>query len=249
MVQKPFAIGLRIEHLQEEVNKSRYHEFFNHKAMDSASYNLNVRTPDNRGVFTFCMCPGGEVIMSSSSKNEIVVNGMSNYMRNNTNANSAVLVGINPMDFKSNDVLSGFEFQKEIEQNAFKLVGGKYIAPVQTVGSFLNVSDNIVKQVVPSCRNGYTLVDLKKILPNYVVNNLIYSLPKLGSQMSCFNNKNAVLTGVETRTSSPVKIIRNEKLQTNIKGLYGAGEGAGFAGGIMSAACDGIKIARLIYNV
>ncbi|NMD37336.1 MAG: hypothetical protein GYA87_01490 [Christensenellaceae bacterium] len=244
MEQKPFAIGLRIEHKQEDLNRSRYNNFSNHPALPPATYNINVRTPDKRGVYSFCMCPGGEVVIASSEKEKLVVNGMSYHSRSNINANSALLVGINPSDFESNNVLSSIDFQRNIEEKAFNIVDRKYVAPCQRVEDFLNntISENF-STVIPSCKSGYKPVNLNKILPEYITRNLKYALPLFGNQIKCFSDYNAVLTGVETRSSSPVKILRDENGCTNIKGLYGAGEGSGYAGGIMSAAIDGIKIA------
>lgn len=248
MVSKPFAIGVRIEHLQQEVNRSRYHEYWNHPAMPRASYNLNVKTPDGRGLYSFCMCPGGEVVLASSEHSGIVVNGMSYYARDAQNANSALLVGIRPEDFNCGDPLAGFSFQRSIEQRAYESAGNQYLAPVQTVGSLLGKTENRISSISPSCKNGYSMCKLETILPAYVLQNLKYGLPLLAKQMRCFGNLEAVLSGVETRSSSPVRILRSECGETSIKGIYGAGEGAGFSGGIMSSSIDGIKISRRMYG-
>lgn len=247
MEQKPFAIGLRIEHKQDDLDRSRYHEYTKHPALLPSSYNINVRTPDNRGVYSFCMCPGGEVIIASSEKEKLVVNGMSYHSRKNTNANSALLVGISPKDFGSDHVLSGISFQRKIEEKAFNLVGKQYIAPCQKVEDFMiNKVTTSYSTITPSCKSGYKNVDLNDSLPHYVISNLKYAIPLFGNKIKCFKDYNAVLTGVETRSSSPIRILRNEIGCTNIAGLYGAGEGAGYAGGIMSAAIDGIRIANNI---
>ena len=245
MQQKPFAIGLRIEHLQEEVNKSRYHNYYNFPILGSASYNLNVRTPDGRGVYSFCMCPGGEIVLACSENNKIVSNGMSYYDRAGNNANSAILVGVRPDDFQDTHPLSGIALQREIESKAFNLTDKKYIAPVQTVGSFLNDSQSYeLGKIIPSCKNGYKLCDIKQCLPDFITKNIKYALPLLANKMDCFSSKDAVLTAVETRSSSPVKILRDENYMCTINGLYGAGEGSGYSGGIMSSAIDGIKVAN-----
>lgn len=249
MIPKSFAIGLRIEHIREDVNKSRYHQFYNHPILGAASYNLNVRTPDHRGVYTFCMCPGGEVVLASSEENSIVVNGMSYFDRSAVNSNSAILVGISPDDFNDSHPLAGFKFQRRIERLAFELSKNQYKVPVQTVGSFLNKSDNYISNVIPSCKHSFVLSDLKGCLPEFVFNNIKYALPLLANKMSCFSDLGAVLTGVETRSSSPVRIIRDDNFMCTIDGLYGAGEGSGFSGGIMSSALDGIKVANKICEV
>lgn len=245
MEQKPFAIGVRIEHLQTDVNKSRYHQLAQHPALPNAPYNINAKTPDGRGIYSFCMCPGGEVVMASSEKNGIVVNGMSYYARNQVNANAALLVGVRPEDFQSSHPLAGFAFQRQIEQKAFT-IAKNYIAPVETVGSILYGMKNKIDKIIPSCKNGFTEVSLQEILPNFIYDNIKYGLPYLANKMACFSDNEAVLSGVETRSSSPVRILRNERCETNIHGIYGCGEGAGYAGGIMSSALDGI---RAIYNM
>lgn len=249
MQAKPFAIGVRIEHRQKEVNVSRYHSYAEHPIMPQASYNLNEKTPDGRGVYSFCMCPGGEVVMASSEEKGVLVNGMSYYARDEINANSALLVGVSPADFDSEHPLAGFALQRKIEQAAYHAVGDTYIAPVQNLANLLGKGNNSIGSILPSCKNGYTLRDLSEILPNYIIQNLRYAIPKLANKMECFGNLEAILSGVETRSSSPVRILRDTQGQTNIKGLYGAGEGAGFAGGIMSSAIDGMKISKKMFEV
>lgn len=247
MERKPFSVGVRIEHRQSVINESQYGDFA--KYLGAADYKLSVHLPSGRGVYTFCMCPGGEVIASASEKNGVVTNGMSRYARDGENANSAVLVNVTPKDFESDDVLAGMYFQRELERKAFVLGGGNYNAPVQTVGDFLGVgaSDN----VTPTYRPGVTFAKIDDVLPRFVTEALREALPEFDKKIKGFADGGAVITAPETRSSSPVRVVRDaQTLQSEIKSLYPCGEGAGYAGGITSAAVDGIKVAeKIVYDI
>ncbi len=242
MEPKNFSVGVRIEHKQEMINKSQYSENTKLK-LPPAEYKLAYHGKE-RSCYTFCMCPGGVVIASSSEENTIVTNGMSTFLRNGENANSAILVNVTPNDFKSNSPLAGIYFQKELEQKAFVLGGKNYYAPVQRVEDFLeNRKSQYIGEIKPTYLPGVKLSNLNEILPSFVSQTLKEGILYFDKKIKGFANKDAILTGVETRSSSPVKILRDENLTSNIKGLYPCGEGAGYAGGIMSAAVDGIKCA------
>lgn len=248
MERKPFSVGVRIEHLQEDINKALYGEFYNHPALSAADYKLATYLENGRGVYTFCMCPGGEVINSSSEDRKIAVNGMSNSSRDGINANSALLVGIEPSDFAGDDVLSGCEFQRAIEQKAYNICKGA--APVTTVGQFVFQKKPEITKVKPTVKPKYAFADFSDIFPSYIVESLKLGILEFEKKINGFASESAVLTAPETRSSSPVRILRNENFQSiNLDGLYPAGEGAGYAGGIMSAAVDGLKIAEYIINV
>jgi uncharacterized FAD-dependent dehydrogenase len=249
IIQKPFAIGARIEHPQELINKAQYKEFYNHPRLGAADYQLIEHTSNKRTAYTFCMCPGGTVIASASEEGEVVTNGMSEHARDKANANSAFLVNVVPEDFESDHPLAGVYFQQKYEKLAFELGGKNYNAPVQLVGDFLNdrVSTKI-GSVIPSYKPGYTFVNLKECLPEFVIDSMKEALVSLDKKINGFAMDDAVLTGVETRSSAPVRIVRDdETLQSqNVKNLYPCGEGAGYAGGIITAAVDGIKCAEKI---
>lgn len=249
IIQKPFAIGARIEHPQDLINKSQYKEFYNHPRLGAADYQLVDHTSNGRTAYTFCMCPGGSVIASASNEGEVVTNGMSEHARDKANANSAFLVNVLPEDFGSDHPLAGVHFQQKYEKLAFELGGKNYNAPVQLVGDFLNdrVSTK-VGSVKPSYQPGYTFVNLKECLPEFVIETMKEALLNLDRKIHGFAMDDAVLTGVETRSSAPIRIVRDESsLQsTNTKNLYPCGEGAGYAGGIVTAAVDGIKCAEKI---
>ena len=243
MERKNFSVGVRIEHLQKNINKSQYGNITKLK-LPPAEYKLAYHSKSGRSCYTFCMCPGGQVIASSSDKNSIVTNGMSNFARNEKNANSALLVNVVPEDFEGKSPLAGFYFQKNLEESAFKLGGSNYFAPVQKVSDFIaNKKSETLGSIKPSYLPGVTLSNLNDILPDFVSSTLKEGIEYFDTKLHGFADPDSVLTGVETRSSSPVKILRNSEFVSNISGLYPCGEGAGYAGGITSAAVDGIKCA------
>lgn len=248
MEAKPFSIGVRIEHPQSLVDKAQYGKFASHRLLGPADYKLVHHCGNGRSAYTFCMCPGGDVIASSSESGGIVTNGMSRYSRDRFNANSALLVGVSPGDFGGTSPLAGIEFQRKWERKAFETGGGSYFAPVQLVGDFLigRPSDS-PGDVCPSYTPGVTPCDLAESLPGFVVETLRLAIPQMAKQLKGFAMNDAVMTAVESRSSSPIRIVRDASLQSPaVKGLYPAGEGAGYAGGIISTAVDGIKIAEAI---
>lgn len=243
MEAKNFSVGVRIEHLQHWINEAQYGSITKLK-LPPAEYKLAYHSTSGRSCYTFCMCPGGVVMPSSSEPNTIVTNGMSYFLRDGKNANSALLVNVTPDDFKENSPLSGIYFQKELEEKAFLLGGSNYFAPIQRVEDFLkNQKSEIIGEVQPTYQPGVTLSNLNEILPRFVADTLKEGLIYFDTKLHGFAHPDSILTGLETRSSSPVKIFRNEKLMSNIAGIYPCGEGAGYAGGIMSAAVDGIKCA------
>ena len=240
---KNFSVGVRIEHLQSEINKSQYGTITKLN-LPSADYKLAYHSPSGRSCYTFCMCPGGVVMASSSEKNTIVTNGMSYFARDGINANSAVLVNVVPSDFNSNSPLAGIYFQKDLEEKAFKLGGSNYFAPIQRFEDFANnKKSEFIGSIKPSYIPGVTLTNLNDIMPEFVSKTLKEGIIYFDTKLHGFANPDAIMTGMETRSSSPVKILRNENLVSNIDGIYPCGEGAGYAGGIMSASVDGIKCA------
>lgn len=239
--QKPFAMGVRIEQSQSDINISQYGS--NNKLLPNADYKLAVHLSGGRSVFTFCMCPGGVVVNSASDEGEIVTNGMSYFARDKQNANSAVLVNVLPSDFKTDHPLGGVYFQQKYEQLAFNLTKSFY-CPAQSVGEFLTGKKTPLK-IEPSLK--VKICDIKKCLPNFVVESLMEALPMLNNKLKNFAHPQNLLIAIESRTSSPITIVRNEKLQTKIKGIFPCGEGAGYAGGIISSAVDGVKVAEQIY--
>ena len=243
--QKPFSIGVRIEHPQELVNKAQYGKYANHPRLKNAIYQLFNKVND-RTAYSFCMCPGGLVVAAASEENTIVTNGMSNYLRNEINANSAFVVSVTPKDFLSNLPLAGVEYQRKWEHLAYK--EGRGGAPIQTLKSFINNEvDKKIGSVSPSYTGETRLSNLNNCLPKYVTDTLKESVSAFDKKMPCFYLEDAILTGVETRTSSPVRLTRDSNFEAlGISGLYPCGEGAGYAGGIVSAAVDGIKIAQKI---
>ena len=250
IIPKSFAIGVRIEHLQNNVNVSRYSKEMAN-SLPPADYKLATHLPNGRGVYTFCMCPGGVVVNSSSEQETYVTNGMSYQSRSETNANSALLVGIDEKDFKEFDTSSpfgGVALQETIEKSAFAATGGKGL-PVQTVGNFLNSNaKNEISSVYPTVKPNYSFCDINKILPNYITDSLRLALPIFDKQIGGFASEDAILSAPETRSSSPVRIVRNEQFLSNIEGIYPCGEGAGYAGGITSSAVDGIRTAEAVIN-
>lgn len=246
MVQKPFAIGVRIEHLQREISQSQYGDFCD--KLPPADYKLSCHLPNGRGVYSFCVCPGGQVVSAASEQDRLVTNGMSLRARDGENINGGFLVGVGPEDFGTGHPLGGVEFQRLWEERAYKLGGGGYIAPAQRVGDFIEKRPSRQAGAVkPSYRPGVRFGELDGCIPPFVSDSLRQALPVLERQLKGFASADAVMTGVETRSSSPVRILRDESMQSNsVKGLYPCGEGAGYAGGITSAAVDGIKVAEAI---
>lgn len=245
---KPFSIGFRIEHPQSVIDDARFGKFKGHPILGAADYKLVHHCKDGRSVYSFCMCPGGTVVAATSEPGRVVTNGMSQYSRNERNANAAIVVGIEPEKDFPGDVLAGIDLQRDLESLAFELGGGDYCAPVQRVGDFLaNKPSQALGKVVPSYRPGVKLVNLADLLPDYAVAAIREAIPAFDKQIKGFAMADALLTGVETRTSSPISIRRDKDCQSiNTHGLYPAGEGAGYAGGILSAGIDGIKVAEAI---
>ncbi len=245
MEPKPFAVGLRVIHDQNMINESQYGKKYK-DVLPNASYKLTKQVGD-RGVYTFCMCPGGYVINASSEKNMLAINGMSNHDRNSGFANSALIVTINEKDFGSNP-LDGIEYQRNLEKKAYEIGNGKI--PIQLLKDFKdNKKSNSFGNLKPLFKSEYEFANLNKILPNYISSSIKEAFPEFGRKIKGFDNDDTVLCGVESRTSSPVRIVRNELLESNIKGIYPCGEGAGYAGGITSAAIDGIKVAEELAKI
>ena len=245
MQPKNFAVGVRIEHLQKDINIAQYGEKTKLK-LPVADYKLVYHASNGRICYTFCMCPGGTVMASNSEENSIVTNGMSNFARDGENANSAVLVNVNIDDYYKNTPLDGMYFQEQLEKNAYKLGGENYNAPVQRLEDFIrNQKSEKIGKVKPTYKPGYTLSNLNEILPDFVSETLKEGIQELDKKMHGFGDGDSILTGVETRSSSPVQIIRDKETlnSINVEGLYPCGEGAGYAGGIMTAAIDGIRCA------
>ena len=245
LVQKPFSIGVRIEHDQLMVDRAQYGPAAGHPALGAAEYKLSCHLPSGRGVYTFCMCPGGWVVAATSEAGGVVTNGMSRFAREGANANAALLVGVSAMDFEDDHPLAGVRFQRRWEQAAFELGGRNFRAPAQLMGDFLQgVASTAGGGVQPTYPLGVNYVDLALCLPDYVVTSLREAVPMLDRRMRGFATADALLTGVETRSSSPVRVLRDDSLQSNLRGIYPCGEGAGYAGGIMSAAVDGMRCAE-----
>lgn len=261
MARKPFAVGVRIEHPQALVNEAQYGPAAGHAALGAADYKLAVKTDDGRGVYSFCMCPGGEVVAAASEEGRLCVNGMSRHARAGANANAALLVEVRPDDLPGDDPLAGVAFQCQLERDAYQLgrgltAGGgedasalcpPYTAPAQTVGDFLvHASGTPSAAVTPTYPRGVAWRDLRDCLPPFVTDALAEALPALDRKLHGFASDDAVMTAVEARSSSPVRIVRDDGFQSNIAGLYPCGEGAGYAGGITSAAVDGLRVAEAI---
>jgi uncharacterized protein len=244
---KPFSIGFRVEHPQTIIDRCRFGDRASHKLLGAADYKLVHHCQNGRSVYSFCMCPGGLVVAAASEPGRLVTNGMSQYSRNERNANSGIVVGITPEDYPGHP-LAGIEFQRRLEERAFELGGGTYNAPGQLVGDFLaNRPSTAIGAVQPSYTPGVVMTDLSESLPDYAIAAIREALPAFDKQIKGFAMDDAVLTGVETRTSSPIRIKRREDYQSlNTEGLYPAGEGAGYAGGILSAGIDGIKVAEAV---
>jgi uncharacterized FAD-dependent dehydrogenase len=247
MEAKPFSIGFRIEHPQSLIDRARFGVNAGNPLLGAADYKFVHHANNGRSVYSFCMCPGGTVVAATSEENRVVTNGMSQYSRNERNANAGIVVGIDPRDYPG-EPLAGIEFQRRWESRAFELGGGNYEAPGQLVGDFLaGRASTSLGEIDPSYKPGVHLTDLATSIPDYAVTAIREALPAFDKQIRGFAMHDAVLTGVETRTSSPVKITRGPDFQSvNVKGLYPAGEGASYAGGILSAGVDGIKVAEAV---
>jgi uncharacterized protein len=255
MEAKPFSIGFRIEHPQGVIDRARFGPSAGHPILGAADYKLVHHAANGRSVYSFCMCPGGTVVAATSEVERVVTNGMSQYSRNERNANAGIVVGISPQDYRQDGLhdgtvnpLDGMAFQRQWESRAYALGGGGYVAPGQLVGDFVKGQpSSALGNVLPSYTPGVQMTDLRTSLPDYAVAAIREALPAFERQIKGFAIADAVLTGVETRTSSPLRITRGKDWQSlNVKGLYPAGEGAGYAGGIMSAAVDGIEVAEAL---
>ncbi len=248
LAQKSFAVGMRIEHDRRQIDRAMYGDFADHPALKAADYKLAVHLPGGRTLYTFCMCPGGYVIAAASEKEGIAVNGMSCFARDGKNSNSALLVNVEPDDLGSSDPLAGVFFQRDIEHKAFIAGGADYSAPVITVGDLLNEREPVMPEdILPTYSPGIRPARPETYLPDFVCDAVKSGIREMGKKIPGFDSDSAVLTGVESRSSSPVRICRGEDMQSiSVKGLFPCGEGAGYAGGIISAAVDGIKCAEMI---
>ncbi len=247
MEAKPFSVGFRIEHPQGLIDRARLGQHAGHPLLGAADYKLVHHAANGRSVYSFCMCPGGTVVAATSEPGRVVTNGMSQYSRNERNANAGIVVGITPADYPGGP-LAGIEFQRQLESHAFTLGGGTYEAPGQLVGDFIvGKASTALGSVQPSYTPGVRLGDLSTALPGYAIAAMREALPVFGKKIRGFDMHDAVLTGVETRTSSPLRITRGDDFQSlNVRGLYPAGEGASYAGGILSAGVDGIEVAEAV---
>ena len=246
--QKSFSVGVRVEHLRTDIDKAMYGSFAGHKALKAADYKLAVHLPNGRTLYTFCMCPGGYVMAASSEEGRLAVNGMSCFARDAENSNSALLVNVDTTDYPNDHPLAGMYFQRELEEKAFKAGGSNYSAPACTVGAFLGTSDSKdFGKVRPSYAPSVRFALPEEYLPDFVCSTLRTGISEMGRKINGFDSPEAVLTGIESRSSSPVRINRGEDLQSvSVSGIYPCGEGAGYAGGIMSAAVDGMKCAEAV---
>ena len=244
---KPFSIGVRVEHGQRWLDEVQYGPAAGHPRLGAADYKLVFHAASGRSAYSFCMCPGGQVVAAATEADGLVTNGMSLYARDGVNANSALLVGVNPSDFGSDHPLAGIEFQRTWEKKAFAMGGNNYFAPLQRVGDFLaDRPTTVLGDVRPTYRPGWRFARLNECLPDYVVETLRQALPHFDKQLPGFARADAVLTGVETRSSSPLRIVRDDAFESSLRGLFPAGEGAGYAGGIMSSAVDGLRAAEAL---
>ena len=242
---KPFAIGIRIQHPQKLINQNQYGK--QSANLPQANYKLTYKTKSGRGVYSFCMCPGGFVVNASSEKNRLAINGMSNHARDTENANSALVVTVNPKDYGDHP-LDGMRYQRKLEEKAYEEGNGKI--PVQTLKDFYqNKETKTIGNISPIFKGNYNFSDINKILPDFIGESLKEAIPAFGQKIKGFDCEDALLAAIETRTSSPVRIVRYEDLQSNIHGIYPCGEGAGYAGGITTSAMDGIKVAEKISNL
>lgn len=247
MEAKPFSMGVRIEHKQADIDRAQYGESAGSPGLPPAEYRLACQTPDGGSAYTFCMCPGGYVVAAASEEGRVVTNGMSYAARDGENANAALLVTLHPADFPEDDPLSGMRWQREIERKAYEAAGKSYKAPAQLVGDFLaGRASAALGSVAPTYRPGVTLCDLHDVLPPKITRTLEAAIPALEQKLSGYADPEAVMTGPETRSSSPVRLLRDDSLQSSLRGLFPCGEGAGYAGGITSAAVDGIRCAEAL---
>ena len=248
MEAKPFSVGFRIEHPQSLIDRARLGKYAGHPKLGAADYKLVHHAKNGRSVYSFCMCPGGTVVAATSEPNRVVTNGMSQYSRNERNANAGIVVGITPEQDYPGGPLAGVELQERLESQAYLLGGSTYEAPGQLVGDFIaGKPSSALGSVEPSYKPGIKLGDLALALPDFAIEAIREALPAFGKQIKGFDLHDAVLTGIETRTSSPLRITRGADMQSlNVRGLYPAGEGAGYAGGILSAGVDGIRVAEAL---
>lgn len=250
MEQKPFAMGVRIEHRQADVDAAQYRALAGHPALPPSTYKLSCHLPNGRSAFSFCVCPGGQVVAAASETGRTVTNGMSEYARNGENINGALLVNVTAEDFPSPHPLAGIALQRQVEAAAFALGGGDYWAPCQRVEDFLRGAPSAgAGRVMPSYRPGVVYTDMARCLPPFITETLRLALPVLGKKLKGYDHPDALLTGVETRSSSPVRLVRDDRYEANIRGIYPCGEGAGYAGGILSAAADGMRCAEKLLEV
>ncbi len=250
MEQKPFAMGVRIEHRQADVDAAQYRALAGHPALPPSTYKLSCHLPNGRSAFSFCVCPGGQVVAAASETGRTVTNGMSEYARSGENINGALLVNVTAEDFPSPHPLAGIALQRQVEEAAFALGGGDYRAPCQRVEDFLRGAPSTgAGRVTPSYRPGVVYTDMARCLPPFIAETLRLALPVLGKKLKGYDAPDALLTGVETRSSSPVRLVRDDRYEANIRGIYPCGEGAGYAGGILSAAADGMRCAEKLLEV
>ena len=250
MEQKPFAMGVRIEHRQADVDAAQYRALAGHPALPPSTYKLSCHLPNGRSAFSFCVCPGGQVVAAASETGRTVTNGMSEYARSGENINGALLVNVTADDFPSPHPLAGIALQRQVEEAAFVLGGGDYRAPCQRVEDFLRGAPSAgAGRVTPSYRPGVVYTDMARCLPPFIAETLRLALPVLGKKLKGYDDPDALLTGVETRSSSPVRLVRDDRYEANIRGIYPCGEGAGYAGGILSAAADGMRCAEKLLEV
>ena len=244
IIPKPFAVGVRVMHNASLINENQYGKFS--KYLTPASYKLTYTSNDKRGVYSFCMCPGGYVVNAASEKKRLVVNGMSNYKRDTKVSNSAIVVTVSSKDY-GNDTLDGVKFQRELESLAYNLGHGKI--PIQLLKDFKsNQKSTSLGKIIPVTKGEYELANLRSILPSFIVNSILEAIIDFDKKIPGFASDDTILAGVETRTSSPIRIVRDMNFQSNIKGIYPCGEGAGYAGGITSSAIDGLKIAKYLIS-
>ena len=245
MEAKPFAVGVRIEQRQSDCDAAQYKQYAGHPGLPASTYKLSCHLPNGRGVFSFCVCPGGEVVAAASEEHRVVTNGMSEFARNRENINGALLVNVTPEDFGGDGPLAGIAFQRRLESAAYQAGQGNYLAPAQRVEDFLLKRPSTGPgRVIPSYRPGVTWTNLWDCLPDFVAESLVEALPVLGRKLKGYDQPDAVLTAVESRSSSPVRLLRDETRQSSVRGLYPCGEGGGWAGGILSAAADGMRCAE-----